>query len=533
MEERTNIPALQAPAMGVDIGNGFGYVSILDEDAKDPIILLSDDMRRSGMPTSAYVDSNGAITVLNASQNILRYPNRAIHAVKQQLENGETLALPGPGKEMTVSVDEAYTAVVRDLLSVAAKERSRMGGQPVTDLALTYPVEFRDRPDLLDRMQRSVESIAAADGGHYRVVGRLPEPAAVAFDYLYYMRHLAAEENRISEDEFTVLVYDLGHGTFDTALVTAKDGTDQYTVHASDGLRDVGGKNFEEILMEELLRQLKERYDFTPGGSRREELRRLAVRMKHELSEKEICEDDSSYSLPDEYAEFTVTREQFEEMTSHLLDETLMKTERMIRYAQQHQIKVDCIVLSGGGSRMPMVKNALLDLANGLRVEMHRPSAAVSFGAARFARQCSRKERIEPETEQTQAATLAQKAEYAYGLTRQMQNSIRDEVVFLTNSDDELPAVSGELEFMAEGSGVVRAIISRHKERGMNPKAAPIEDCWEIIRIPFEIAPFQKCKLSFEITEGRDVLARMVTADGKITQTKRIADVQLKKEGNA
>jgi molecular chaperone DnaK (HSP70) len=96
-------------------------------------------------------------------------------------------------------------------------------------------------------MQSAIEQIEI-DGQKIHVAGRLPEPAAVAIDYLHYIQHIVPEEQRIKADQFTVLVNDLGYGTFDTAVVTASSKDQPYVLHAKDGLPEVGGKNFDEVI---------------------------------------------------------------------------------------------------------------------------------------------------------------------------------------------------------------------------------------------------------------------------------------------
>lgn len=227
-------------AFGVDIGNGFGYCSLLSDESRDPDILLGDAFRREGLPTDAYVDQDGKILVQEISSMLRRHPGRGVHAIKRHLAAGETITLWEHGTSFEVSADRVYQAIVQELLGIANRERRTMRQEPVYRLVLTYPVEFKDNKKLLARMKRSVEGIKLEGGARYQVAGMLPEPAAVAFDYLYYMRHLAVENRLGSGDRFTVVVYDLGHGTFDTALVSAEDNSDKYTVYASDCAPDIG-----------------------------------------------------------------------------------------------------------------------------------------------------------------------------------------------------------------------------------------------------------------------------------------------------
>lgn len=507
MEERI-------PVLGVDIGNGFGYCSLLSDERRDPDVLLSDAFRREGLPTDAYVDQDGRIQVREISSLLLRRPGRGVHAIKRHLAAGEAITLWDHGSSFEVSADKVYQAIVRELLEIANHERRTMRQEPVYRLVLTYPVEFRDNKRILARIKHSVESIELEGGKHYQVVGMLPEPAAVAFDYLYYMRHLAAEHRIDSKNSFTVIVYDLGHGTFDTALVSAQENSDKYTVYASDCLSDVGGENFNQALLEELLRQLKEQYGETPNEGGKEQLRRLAVRFKHELTDKETYTDDSTYQVDGEYVELSITRQRFEELTMSLLEKTLAKVGRLLKYAQTNGIGVDGIVLSGGGSQMPMVARALKELTQkqGLRIEIHRPSNAVSLGAARWAWQIS--------TSSGGSAELKQLSEYSFGTPRRVPGKLYDEVQLLIPSDAELPAASESFELTAEENGVVSVIVRRLKEQGKDAKTAAQEDCWELFRFSFEVKPGETCRGFFTLGEKGEITAEITTQDGKtLTQS--------------
>lgn len=517
-------PGLGMPVLGIDIGNGFGYCSLLSDENRDPDILLSDAFRRDGLPTDAYVDQDGRILVRGIASMISRRPGRGIHAIKQHLAAGETITLRDRDSTVQVSADKVYQAIARELLDMANRERLAVRQEPIYRLVLTYPAEFKDNKSILARMKNSVESIELEGGKRYEVIGMLPEPAAVAFDYLYYMRHLAVENRLDRANSFTVIVYDLGHGTFDTALVSAQENSDKYTVYASEGLPDVGSKNFDEALMEELLRQLKDKYGKAPGDGRREELRRLAVRFKHELTNKEAYTDDSTYQLDGEYAEFSFTRQEFEELTRPLLDQTLSKVQRILRYAQRNSIGVDGIVLSGGGSQMPMVTRALRELTQelGLRIEMHRPSSAVSLGAARWARQIA--------GPSNGTAKLKQLSEYSFGIPRLAPGKLYDEVLMLIPSNAELPAVSGPFELTAGENGVVSVIVRRFKERGEDPKTADQRDCWELFRFSFEVRPGERCKGSFTLGEKGEITASITTGSGK-TLTQSSFDRRTKRSG--
>ena len=128
------------------------------------------------------------------------------------------------------------------------------------------------------------------------------------------MQHIAPEDIRLKEEQFTVLVYDLGHGTFDTAVVTAQSKGSPYQLHAKDGLPMVGGKDFDQVLYQEFCRQLREQYDYAPKNEReRQKILQAAVQAKFELTDGE----SSVQQIPvkEEYYEVEVTKAQFEALS--------------------------------------------------------------------------------------------------------------------------------------------------------------------------------------------------------------------------
>ena len=133
------------PILGCDIGNGFGYVSLLQQQAGDPLSLLPSKYQLSdlGMPTTAYVTPpDGAPIVVfqkgkAAEKRYQKYPKQLVHAVKTRLKEG-SIALPEV--ETPVPVAQLYGAIARDLVTLAEEELKNKGIDPIYDLAFTLPM---------------------------------------------------------------------------------------------------------------------------------------------------------------------------------------------------------------------------------------------------------------------------------------------------------------------------------------------------------------------------------------------------------
>lgn len=535
--------------LGCDIGNGFGFVSLLQEVNSDPFPMFPAKYKLTplGMPTSAYIappdgtkievfcfkKSGGRAAIKEYSRN----PERFVHAAKTRLKEGK-IHVPGIAK--TVSADAIYAAIARDLIALANEQCRNMGKDPVYDVVFTFPAAFSDDLPLLNRMQSGIESVEL-DGRKIKVIGRLPEPAAAAIDYLHYMQNIAPEHIRISEDHFTVLVYDLGHGTFDTAVVTARSKGEPYQVLAKSGLPEIGGKDFDDILYREICRILKERCGYVPKNEEmRAYIRSAAANMKHELSDSEsgmfqlLVQDGS-------YVDIEITREQFEELSWHLLSQTLELVKDVLEGAAVRGIVIDAIVLSGGASQMPMVINNLNKLVaeENISVRVYRPSEAVSYGAARYAYGLRAGAFSQPENGCVPSfmpeiirkqipsggnanTVLEQFTDHCYGIWLPSEKKLSGNVHFIVKSGIKLPAVSESVPIIS-ASGRVVLKLYRSKEKDTNIEIAEVEQCTEIMRIPFDIPCNTICEVRIVVLEDYNVKV-VCSIDNETSVVKSTAD---------
>ena len=226
-----------------------------------------------------------------------------------------------------------------------------------------------------------MEKATLANGTKIKVFGTISEPAAAALDYL-------SDENTPKKD-MNVLTYDLGGGTFDVALVSAypkgrKDnqGNIYYNdIIDADGIKDIGGYEFDGVVYD----IIKEQIPVPIKGRRIYKLKEKSREIKERLTKVGPNDEiNSIFEVGDDEYRFTVSRKEFERKSYHLLKQTIDKT---IQFLNRHKDqKPDLILLAGGASQMPMVKEALEKALPEYRgkVKSFRPSMAISFGAARF-----------------------------------------------------------------------------------------------------------------------------------------------------
>lgn len=520
--------------LGCDIGNGYGYVSLLEDPKADPMPLFPNqyNLTNIGMPTTAYaVPPEGTdIEVFHdgkpAESLYGRKPELLIRAVKTRLHEG---MISLPGLKNPVAVSDVYSAVARDLLLLAQEELQNKSIDPVYDIVFTFPAVFSENVTLLETMQQSIEKLEI-QGNKIHVLGRLPEPAAVALDYLHYMQHVAPEDIRISKDNYTVLVYDLGHGTFDTAVVTAQSKGTPYKMHLNAGLPDVGGKDFDMLLYNEICAKLQEEYGYTPKNERqREGIRKEAVKVKLALSKEQMAVASVVYQ--EEYCNVEISRERFEELSEHLMVQTLEKVQEMMDEAGQKGIKIDAIVLSGGGSNMPMVSKNLELLAEGeLPVRRYRLSEAVSYGASRFAYGISQEiadaseekgeggkqdpgEIKKPEKLPEPNKILEQRTDCAYGIWVDEEGSMEGRVRLLIAPGEKRPATSEPVTFFAQSSHIAVRLY-RLKEKDRELDFASVRDCESVMRIPFDVEAGSRYQLRMTALENYGIQVELQSDRG-------------------
>lgn len=523
--------AKHRPILGCDIGNGFGYVSLLQQQAGDPLPLLPSKYQLSnlGMPTTAYVTPPDGTPIVvfqkgkAAEKRYQKYPKQLVHAVKTRLKEG-SIALPEV--EKPVPVAQLYGAIARDLVTLAEEELKNKGIDPIYDLVFTFPASFADDTAILEQMQQAIQAVEL-DGHPLRVLGRLPEPAAVAIDYLHYMQHIAPEDIRLKEEQFTVLVYDLGHGTFDTAVVTAQSKGSPYQLHAKNGLPEVGGKDFDRLLYEEFCRQLLEQYEYAPKNERdRQKILQAAIQAKFELTDGETSVQQ--ILVKGEYLEVEVTQARFEELSQHLMFQTLELVQNVLEESEANGITVQGIVLSGGASKMPMVKRSLEALVEGaMPVVLYRPSEAVSYGAARFAYGIQPEEEQPEETASTALSVpappvqpnpvLEQFTDCGYGIWMPAEGKLDGEVRFLVGSGARRPAVSHPVSVVSQSSRMVIKLY-RSQSGQEADSAADVKDCRSMLWFPFAVTAGQRYQVRLIVREDYSVVVELTDEQGNVTQ---------------
>ena len=361
--------------IGLDFGNCNSFPCFISEFDSDTKIggnvhdLLPGGMN-DGIPSVFfYSDKTGVLCGENAVRSRARPVQNRKRYLKRHL--GKTMTLD----KREFSYDEAITEVIQHCVRLANRQL-QSGWQLSTNLlSLAYPASytFAQRQYLIEQAEKAT----LADGTPVKVYGTIAEPAAAALDYL-------AESG--DSKEAAVLVYDLGGGTFDLALVAvypqgrknSEGDTYYYDIVDVGGLDDVGGAEFDEIMYQ----LLTKKFQVSLKPSHKEKLRAESERIKKDLSTDSYAEAELLYD--DEYLSVQVTREEFEDASRELLQKTIAATKTML--ADHSNQQPDYIVLTGGASQMPMIRKTMETEIPEFKEKIRdfRPNRAIAYGAARY-----------------------------------------------------------------------------------------------------------------------------------------------------
>ena len=339
---------------GIDLGTTYSCIARVDDTARAEVIKNNDGDNIT--PSVVAFEGDNVIVGADAKAEAVLNPETTVMLVKTLM--GKTdFAINYNGEDKTPEEISAF------ILRKLTQDASEQLGVEVKDVVITCPAYF-------GTAERTATKNAGKIAG-LNVLEIISEPTAAA---LYYG---CAKE----QDEKTILIYDLGGGTFDVTIMRIS--ADKIEVICSDGDHDLGGKNWDEVLIGYLANQFVEKigYDIEFDEYAKQDLRLKAEKIKKQLTSRSQAGD--MLEVMGNREKVTITRDEFDEITSTLLNETLKKTKEAIEVAKNKGYDViDEILLVGGSTRMPQVKKALAKNFNEIEIKILEPDEAVAKGAA-------------------------------------------------------------------------------------------------------------------------------------------------------
>ncbi|MCM3698575.1 molecular chaperone DnaK [Paenibacillus macerans] len=343
--------------IGIDLGTTNSCVAVME--GGEAVVIPNPEGGRTTPSVVGFKKDGERIVGETAKRQAITNPDRTIISIKRHMGTNHKEAIDG--KEFT---PQEISAIILQKLKSDAEAYL---GQPVTQAVITVPAYFNDS-------QRQATKDAGKIAG-LEVLRIVNEPTAAALAY-------GLEK---AEDQ-TILVYDLGGGTFDVSILELGDGF--FEVKATSGDNHLGGDDFDQKVIDYLVEEFKkdQGIDLSKDKAAVQRLKDAAEKAKKELSGVLT----TTISLPfitvvdgvPQHLEVNLTRAKFEELTADLVERTLGPTRRALSDAGMTPADIDKIVLVGGSTRIPAVQEAIKKLTGKEPHKGVNPDEVVALGAA-------------------------------------------------------------------------------------------------------------------------------------------------------
>jgi molecular chaperone DnaK len=347
-----------ARAVGIDLGTTNSVVAVLE--GGEPTVIANAEGARTTPSVVAFSKSGEVLVGEVAKRQAVTNIDRTIRSVKRQM--GTDWKQKIDDKEFTAQQISAF------VLQKLKRDAEAYLGEPVTDAVITVPAYFSDA-----QRQATKEAGEIAGLNVSRIVN---EPTAAALAY-----------GLDKGDDQTILVFDLGGGTFDVSLLEIGEGVVE--VKATSGDNHLGGDDWDERVVEWMITKFKNANGVDLGADKiaKQRLQEAAEKAKIELSSSSETQVHLPYITHGEsgplHFEEKLTRAEFQKMTADLLDRTKVPFQQVLKDGGVAVANIDHVVLVGGSTRMPAVTDAVKELLGGKEPNKGvNPDEVVAVGAA-------------------------------------------------------------------------------------------------------------------------------------------------------
>ncbi|MDO5336448.1 MAG: Hsp70 family protein [Eubacteriales bacterium] len=353
--------------IGIDFGTTYSFAGFLHGDRVMPLIPAKETY---GIPSVFYYDGKKQLIGKLAVSRATAHPENAVFSIKRNLHQKE-LTVGG----RTFTPKEIVTAIIGYVVECAEKmlEEQYFVEYDRMEAVITVPVDFNNPRIRLIR--EAAREVRLKNGTRLSITGVIPEPCAAAIEYF----------GLVPQEERDILVYDLGGGTFDVALVhSSKETSEPYEVIDQIGESSLGGDDWDRALADWVMEQYeREKGKKLPGTALRE-LLVSARNCKQELTEIETAE--ASIQIRGDIFETEISREKFEDLTRGLLERTLEDLRKLL--SRQSDRALRHVILTGGSTYMPQIMRSLREeklFSEDVEIRFVEPEHAIAYGAARYA----------------------------------------------------------------------------------------------------------------------------------------------------
>ncbi|GGW17964.1 chaperone protein DnaK [Streptomyces libani subsp. rufus] len=346
-----------ARAVGIDLGTTNSVVSVLE--GGEPTVITNAEGARTTPSVVAFAKNGEVLVGEVAKRQAVTNVDRTIRSVKRHMGTDWKIQLDG--KDFNPQQISAF------ILQKLKRDAEAYLGEKVTDAVITVPAYFND-----SERQATKEAGEIAGLNVLRIVN---EPTAAALAY------------GLDKDDQTILVFDLGGGTFDVSLLEIGDGVVE--VKATNGDNHLGGDDWDQRVVDYLVKQFQSGHgvDLSKDKMALQRLREAAEKAKIELSSS----TETSINLPyitasaegPLHLDEKLTRAQFQQLTADLLERCKTPFHNVIKDAGISINEIDHVVLVGGSTRMPAVAELVKELTGGKEANKGvNPDEVVAIGAS-------------------------------------------------------------------------------------------------------------------------------------------------------
>lgn len=347
---------MEKKAFGIDLGTTYSCISYLDDLKGEPVVV--DNVEGTNVTPSVvyFENANNIVVGERAKEYAVMDPDATCEFVKRRMGR-DKIAINYDGTDY--SPEQISALILKKLVEDAEKALDTK----IEDVVITCPAYF-------GAAEKEATRAAGIIAG-LNVLEIINEPTAAALCY----GSLRDVENK------TILVYDLGGGTFDVTII--KVTPEEIVAIATDGDHELGGKDWDAQLVEYLKERFCEEkgFDEELDPESEQDLVLKAEKAKQQLTGME--KTDVMLSMNGKRGRITVTRETFEDLNAANLKRTITKTNAAIDAARAKGCEtIDEIILVGGSCKMPQVERAVKENFPNIPIKMFEPNEAVAKGAA-------------------------------------------------------------------------------------------------------------------------------------------------------
>jgi len=347
--------------IGIDLGTTNSCVAVLE--GGDPEVITNADGNRTTPSVVAFTEEDERLVGETAKRQAITNPDRTVTSIKRKMGENYEVKISRDGSEKTYTPEQISSMILRKIKE-DAEERI---GREVKKAVITVPAYFND-----SQRQATKDAGKLADLEVERIIN---EPTAASLAY-----------GLKDESDQTILVYDLGGGTFDVSILELGDGV--FEVVATDGDTKLGGDDFDQKIIDWLVDKFKQQegIDLSEDHSALQRLKTAAEEAKKELSNRKETTINLPYITADQsgpkHLDEKLTRAKFENMVDDLLTRTMDILESTLSEASMNKNDIDQVVLVGGSTRIPKVQELIEEHIPGKVNKEINPDEVVARGAA-------------------------------------------------------------------------------------------------------------------------------------------------------